>query len=219
MPGPRRLRRDPGSGTLRLALIPALIGLLLAIAAPAADAKSRGHHSKPRPHRHRATAKKPASASCAGADVSASSGSGPAITSALLCLINQQRAAHGLPVLHENARLDRSAQAWTHTMVQTDSFSHGTNFTGRIDAVGYDWQLAGENVGTGYTTPREVVSAWMASPDHCRNILNPGFADVGTGVLDRGIAPYGASTWTQDFGLLMSQKPPSGNRGPMNACT
>ena len=67
-------------------------------------------------------------------------------------------------------------------MVSSDVFSHGTNFAGRISAAGYVWRSAGENIATGFQTPRSVVNAWMASTGHCQNILNPTYGNVGTGV-------------------------------------
>ncbi len=105
-------------------------------------------------------------------------------------------------------------------MVASGNFDHGTNFAGRISAVGYDWQTAGENIATGMPTPRSVVNSWMRSPDHCRNILNPSFRDVGTGVSPAaaGVWATQPSTWTEDFGLLMSQSAPSRNTGPQNGC-
>jgi uncharacterized protein YkwD len=139
---------------------------------------------------------------------------------ALLCLINQQRRSRGLPLLHESGRLDTSAQRWTNVMLATGNFTHGANFAGRFSAVGYDWQYAGENIATGYLTPREVVRAWMASAGHCENILDPHYRDVGTGEVPQPVRWWaaGPATWTQDFGLLMSQSPPSGRTGPMNGC-
>ena len=138
---------------------------------------------------------------------------------AVVCLINQQRNAHGLPSLRVSSRLNRSARSWSQTLVLTGAFDHGSNFAGRISAVGYDWQTAGENIATGYPTPRAVVDSWMASTDHCRNILNPSFRDVGSGINTAGVGDsMGASTWTEDFGLLMSQAPPSRSTGPQNGC-
>ncbi len=138
----------------------------------------------------------------------------------MVCLINQQRAAHHLPALTASPLLDRSAQGWTNAMVSSNQFTHGTNFASRISAVGFVWRLAGENIATGFATPRAVVKAWMASTGHCENILNPGYRDIGTGVSTHPIKGYatGAGTWTQDFALGMHQSPPSGNVSPMDAC-
>jgi len=140
--------------------------------------------------------------------------------SAVLCLVNQRRGSRGLPLLHASARLDTSAQNWTNAMVATGNFTHGSNFAGRFAAVGYYWQYAGENIATGYRTPRDVVSAWMASTGHCENILDPHYRDIGIGENPRPVGSFAthAASWTQDFGLLMSQSPPSGNTGPMNGC-
>ena len=76
----------------------------------------------------------------------------------------------------------------------------------------------GWNIAAGYATPRSVVTGWMASTDHCRNILNPAFRDVGTGERDASVGPYGGGTWSQDFGLRLGQSPPSHNQGPMQGC-
>ena len=60
----------------------------------------------------------------------------------------------------------------------------------------------------------------MASTDHCHNILDPSFRNVGTGETPSPVGGWasGPATWTQDFGLLMSQSAPSGNHGPQNGC-
>ena len=129
----------------------------------------------------------------------------------MVCLINDQRRAHGLPALTENARLNRSAQGWTNVMVIKRYFSHGTDFAIRITDVGFRWSSVGENIATGYRTAAAVVTAWMASPGHCENILSPMYRYVGTGVSNRPIAGFSneAGTWTQDFGLLMGQPAPT----------
>jgi uncharacterized protein YkwD len=139
---------------------------------------------------------------------------------AVECLVNQARIAHALPALADNAELTTSAQNWTDWMVANGQFTHGTDFSGRVSAVGYDWQEAGENIATGYATPSDVVNAWLASPEHCQNIMSPDFASMGTGVNTAPVVNYAtdASTWTQDFGLSMTQSPPSTNQGPFNGC-
>ena len=139
---------------------------------------------------------------------------------AVVCLINQQRTSRHLPPLRASLLLDRSAQKWTNAMVASDVFSHGTNFAARISAVGYVWRSAGENIATGFQTPRSVVNAWMASTGHCQNILNPTYGNVGTGVSNRAVRGWasGAGTWTQDFALSMFKSPPSANWGPADHC-
>ena len=138
---------------------------------------------------------------------------------AVVCLINRQRIAHGLPRLHENRRLNASAQQWTNTMVFDHVFTHGANFSARISAVGFTWSTAGENIATGFQTPASVVRGWMGSTGHCYNILAPVFAAAGTGVSALGIPGYGnVGTWTVDFALHMGSRAPSGNWGPADSC-
>jgi uncharacterized protein YkwD len=157
---------------------------------------------------------------CANADTSAIGASASDMRIAVECLVNQARMAKGLPPLADNAELTTSAQNWTDWMVANDQFTHGSDFAGRITAVGYDWQEAGENIATGYDTPQEVVNAWLASPEHCQNIMNPDYVSIGTGINTAPVAGFATdpSTWTQDFGLTTSESAPSTNQGPMNAC-
>ena len=161
-----------------------------------------------------------AASGCPGANAAVRSAPAAVLRDAVVCLINQQRALHHLPPLRESAQLDRSAQNWTDTMVRTHQFTHGTNFAGRISAVGYAWRTAGENIATGYGTPRAVVRGWMASAVHCANILDPAYRDVGTGVSPRAVSGLGTGpgTWTQDFGLRVNQSPASRNFGPARGC-
>jgi uncharacterized protein YkwD len=179
---------------------------------PAATATTASHKRRHSPANH--------VAKCPGADAHVGSASRKLLQSAVVCLINQERAQHHLPLLEASSLLNRSAQGWTNVMVSSDQFSHGANFTSRISAAGYVWRSAGENIATGYSTPRGVVNAWMASTGHCQNILSPRFREVGTGVSRRPIAGLssGGGTWTQDFGLAMGQPAPSANWGPAQGC-
>ena len=139
---------------------------------------------------------------------------------AVLCLVNLERREHGLPPLKEQPQLENSAQQWTDWMVQADEFTHGSDFAGRIAAAGYDFQAAGENIATGAPTPAETVSAWMSSAEHCANILSPLYRDTGTGVSPDAVRSWATlpGTWTEDFGLSMSQSAPSQNWGPADGC-
>lgn len=169
-------------------------------------------------HRRPASRARPTQA-CAGADTPVGAASPAMLRAAVLCLINQQRTAHGLPGLQGSARLNRAAQGHTQAMVATGIFGHGANFALGISTSGYDWRAVGQNIASGYATPRAVVSGWMASTPHCRNILDPSYRDAGTGVATQSVgADVGPGTWTEDFGLLMRASPASRNTGPQGGC-
>lgn len=171
--------------------------------------------------KHRARVRRARAADgCANANAVVGQASVQALRVAVVCLINDQRTSRHLPELHASKLLDHSAQDWTNAMVSSDVFSHGANFAGRISAAGYVWRSAGENIATGFQTPRGVVNAWMASTGHCQNILNPTYGNVGTGASARAVRGWatGSGTWTQDFALSMFQSPPSANWGPADGC-
>jgi uncharacterized protein YkwD len=157
---------------------------------------------------------------CANATTRAGSASRPAIRNAVLCLVNQQRAAHGLPRLRGSADLTRSAQGWSDEMLASRTFSHGSDFAARIADAGYRWSVVGENIATGFSTARAVVRAWMASTGHCQNILNPSYRSLGVGITRDSMrgARRGAAIWTQDFGLHAAQSARSNNWGPADGC-
>jgi uncharacterized protein YkwD len=186
-------------------LPPLAAALALALTPAAATASTHGRRAH-------------AGSVCADADTRAIGAPVGAMRSAVVCLINQQRARHHLPALRANGQLDRSAQGWSNTMIRIRQFTHGSSFWLRISDVGYQWSSVGENIATGFSTPRQVVAGWMASTGHCQNILSPTFADVGTGVNTNRLGPYGPATWTQDFALAMGHHAPSHNSGPARGC-
>ncbi len=108
------------------------------------------------------------------------------------CLLNAERAKHGLAPLTQNDRLASAAAGHSSEMRWKSFFSHtspdGSTVEDRITATGYldsaiDFNL-GENLAWGngiLGTPRALHIAWMNSPGHRANILNPVFREVGVG--------------------------------------
>ncbi len=152
-------------------------------------------------------------AACAGADATPVAGNAAQIDQATLCLLNQQRAAAGLPALTESTQLDSSSTAFSQLMVAESFFDHtspeGSTVVDRLTQVGYlpgegSW-TAGENIAWGQgslATPDSIMTAWMNSPGHRANILSSQFSDIGLGVAigtPVGGAMAGA-TYTTDFG-------------------
>ena len=136
------------------------------------------------------------------------------VRSAVLCLLNDRRHAHGLAGLRAIPDLRVAAQRHSRDMVAHGYFSHTSptagDFVSRIRRSGYldgarSWGAA-ENIawGTGsYGTPASIVRAWMESPGHRANILNGRFRDIGIGVVAGAPPPDPAAsggTYTTDFG-------------------
>ncbi len=122
------------------------------------------------------------------------------IASPVVDLVNQQRAAAGLPALAENGLLDTAAigqstdQAGRRLM--THAGANGSNAGVRISWVRYRWSTWGENVAAGQTSADQVMDAWMGSAGHRANILNPAFTDIGVAAVQ---GADGVTYWTMDL--------------------
>ncbi len=107
-------------------------------------------------------------------------------TSGLLNSTNEQRAQNGgLPALALNAKLASAAKAKANDMVARDYWSHNTP-DGKepwsfIDAAGYQYQKAGENLAYGFNDSYAVQNGWMLSEHHRENVLDPAYKEVGFG--------------------------------------
>jgi uncharacterized protein YkwD len=151
-------------------------------------------------------------APCAGAGSSPGKLGEAGVRSATLCLINQQRAAHGLGRLRADRRLAAAALGHSKDMVAYRYFGHesrsGAPFTARIAATGWTrarrHYVVGENIGWGsgsLGSPRAMVQGWMHSAPHRANILEPRYRVVGIGVaFGVPVAGGGGGTYSTDFG-------------------
>ena len=128
--------------------------------------------------------------------------------SALHCLINAQRDHRGLKELDPSPKLARAALAHTESMIEDGNFGHGSNFRRRIERTGYGKGtrfIAGENIAAAAgeaATARGIVSAWMHSAAHRKNILYRRFRDLGVAAQFGAPAAGepGGVTITTDFG-------------------
>jgi uncharacterized protein YkwD len=114
-------------------------------------------------------------------------------------LTNAQRSAGRLGTLTVSAQLQKSAQHYVNHLAADGAFSHtdGSMLSTRVSAAGYAYQVVGENLAIGQTSPVAVVAAWMASAEHRANMLDHRFTQMGVGVAERG---DGRLVWCIDFG-------------------
>ena len=106
---------------------------------------------------------------------------GNAYERAVVDLVNRERTRRGLRPLKVNEKMMADARGWSATQASRRRMFHSR--------MGY-----GENVAVGQPTPQAVMVAWMNSPGHRRNILNPSYSTIGVGQVGNG-SPY----WTQVF--------------------
>jgi uncharacterized protein YkwD len=154
-----------------------------------------------------------ASAACANTDLQPSASNMPQVRRATICMLNVQRSKRHLGKLHANSALRGVAQRYSRLMVLLHFFDHvapsGSTFVQRIQQStylhGYSGWALGENLawgGGGLSTPRQIVRAWMNSPEHKANILNGSYRDIGVGIAS-GVPVLGGgagATYVNEFG-------------------
>lgn len=111
-------------------------------------------------------------------------------------LLNEHRAANGVPALQYDPSLEATIQAHCIHMGIHDFFDHEAPES----SVQSPWNRAklcgttasGENIAAGQTSAAQVMQSWTNSPGHNQNMLNPAFKRVGIGMYQ--------NYWGQLFG-------------------
>jgi uncharacterized protein YkwD len=126
-----------------------------------------------------------------------------ALERAVVDLTNQAREQNGLPPLEANPVLVAMAQLQSNNMAQLNEMAHvlpgvaEPTLQSRAEAAGYNYAWLGENIAFNYSDATSVVTAWMNSPEHRANILNPNYTDIGVGFAWNSL---GQAYATEDFG-------------------
>lgn len=127
-------------------------------------------------------------------------------------LINQERANRGIPSLKIDGDLNQAAGLKSKDMINRSYFDHyafGLSPWDFISISGYDYLYAGENLAMDFNTSEGVVKAWMNSPTHRDNILNPDFSEVGIGVVRGEYAENGHARSTTMISNMFGRKKPT----------
>jgi uncharacterized protein YkwD len=152
----------------------------------------------------------------------------PAYNDAIHCLLDDTRESNGLRPLVGDDNLAAAATGHSSAMKTESYFGHdspnGGAFSDRIADTGFmrgarRW-LVGENIAWGSIalgTPQALMTAWMNSPPHRENILEPIYREIGVGtVWGSPSSPNmpAAAIDTTDFGYLTAKgkRPKKGRR-------
>jgi uncharacterized protein YkwD len=106
--------------------------------------------------------------------------------------------------LKQDAALESAALAHAQDMAEHSYIGHkgsdGSMPADRATRADYTWSSVAENVAAGQTTAEEVVNTWLASPEHCANLMSPRYSDTGVAY---AVNPAGEKGiyWVQIFAL------------------
>jgi uncharacterized protein YkwD len=89
-------------------------------------------------------------------------------------------------------------------MARNNYFSHrgrdGSDPAQRVERAGYRYRATGENIAGGQMQAEDAMAAWVKSPEHCANLMNPAYTEMGVAyAVDPG-SDMGVY-WAQAFGL------------------
>jgi uncharacterized protein YkwD len=119
----------------------------------------------------------------------------------LVQLINQARAQHGLPPLHEGARLQAAARTHTQLMASQNTLSHrlpGESILLKRLALSDAYFYAAGETAAFNDSADAAQESFMHSPPHRTIILDPQYDTVGVGVVE-----CDGMVWvTEDFAHL-----------------
>jgi uncharacterized protein YkwD len=101
---------------------------------------------------------------------------------ALLSDINHARSAHGVRTLTAVAGTTDIAHGWSCKLASLRYLEHNPNLGSQLNTHGsYYWTAYGENVGMESSSAGAdaLFRAYMASPEHRANILDPDYKYIG----------------------------------------
>ena len=121
-----------------------------------------------------------------------------------------------LPPLVWNNELYTAAYEHSYDLAESDTFSHdgsgtesditGSNlhkkssFIERVQTNGYyNYRMIGENLAAGYSELEPTIQAWLNSPKHCSNIMNPKFKEMAISIQINQESEF-KIYWTNNFG-------------------
>ena len=121
---------------------------------------------------------------------------------AFVARINDLRAGKGVGRLEVHAELTEIGRNWSSTMAAAGRIWHNPDFAGQVTA---DWQKLGENVGMGGSV-NSLFDAFVASPAHYKNLVDPAFTHIGVGVV---VKPDGVMFTSHQFMKLAGASAPA----------
>ncbi len=131
----------------------------------------------------------------------------------LFNMVNADQASAGLPALAWNGQIASIAVGWSQQMAASGVLSHNDEYFSSSTRTLIGSNAEGENVAT-TGSPAAADYAFMQSPGHRANILDPRFTDIGVGAAQDS---SGRWWWTEDFAQASGAPAPVADDTPAPA--
>lgn len=119
-------------------------------------------------------------------------------TDEMLSLVNNFRAENGVPPMEKMT--DNQSYADTRAVEIAEFFSHDRPSGGSaLDYITGSYGWKGENIAAGNKKAEDTFNQWVNSPGHRKNMLNPNFTHMATGMYYNPDTMY-SYYWVQVFG-------------------
>lgn len=109
------------------------------------------------------------------------------IEAEIIRLVNVERSKAGVKKLKVSKSMKRYTILRSQDMIEKNYFGHSSPVYGRwanlLYSSEYRFSYAGENLAGGFTRADQFVDAWMASPSHRKNLLNPRYTKTSVTVI------------------------------------
>lgn len=130
------------------------------------------------------------------------------VSSQVIEQTNQKRIENGLSQLQVSQELSEAASSKAAHMFAHNYWAHiapdGTTPWVFIKNAGYDYTVAGENLARDFIDTPSMIKAWMDSPTHRENILNPKYQEIGIAVVNGNLEGEETTLVVQMFGSSIS---------------
>ena len=130
--------------------------------------------------------------------------------------VNMARSAQGTNELVVNDKLNQVAQDKLNDMIANKYFAHtspaGINPWYWFQKEDYNYHYAGENLAINFKTAEGEQAAWMASPTHRKNILEPNYQEIGVAVGTAETDGQLSIVAVQEFGTTFAGVPADGKK-------
>jgi hypothetical protein len=138
----------------------------------------------------------------------------------LLSEVNARRQELGLSQVVLSEQLNQAALAKAQDMFSDQYWAHvapdGKQAWDFIKEASYSYKYAGENLARDFDTSTQVVQAWMDSPSHRENMVNPDFTNMGLAVVNGNLKGFNTTLVVQLFAVPQAAQIKSANHQTIN---